>query len=223
MRWVVYDPPYLTNHFTKVKGMAEKRSVCAECGLAGWNWKCAECGCESGIRQGSPGYGPAVNDRAARMKMKEAAEGSPSMDTGQPSTSSPATGSADQTAAGSTLTPPVGSGRDTLSTAIRHLAGGDAAVFTGSEPAASLGRFFVVLGWIVVGLSVIGGIALMAITEPISRYDEHHPYVLEGVVVMATGSIQGFVLVMIGSFVQATLEFQSLVGGFFKRLKTLSL
>ena len=72
-------------------------------------------------------------------------------------------------------------------------------------------------------MSVIGGIALMAITEPISRYDEHHPYVIEGAVVLATGAIQGFVLVMIGSFVQATLEFQSLVGGFFKRLKTLSL
>jgi hypothetical protein len=222
MRWVVCDPPYLTNHFTKVKGMAEKRSVCAECGLAGWNWKCAECGCESGIRQGSPGYGPAVNDRAARMKMKEAAEGSPSMDTGQPSTSSPATGSADQTAAGSTSTPPADSGRDTLSTAIRHLAGGDAAVFTGSEPAASLGRFFVVLGWIVVGLSVIGGIVLISTTES-TGYGNEHPNVLLGVAVMASGSIQGFVLVMIGSFVQATLEFQSLVGGFFKRLKTLSL
>ena len=204
--------------------MAVKRSICAECGLEGWNWKCHECGCLSGIRQGSPAYGPAVNARAA--KMKGAAEGSPSMDTGQPSTSSPATGSADQTAAGSTPTPPADSGRDTLSTAIRHLAGGDAAVFTGSEPAASLGRFFVVLGWIVVGLSVIGGIALMAITEPdpLSWSDEeHHPYVLEGVVVLATGSIQGFVLVMIGSFVQTTIEFQSLVGGFFKRFKTLSL
>jgi len=222
MRWGVYDPPHLTNHFTKVTGMAEKRSVCAECGLTGWNWKCAECGCESGIRQGSPGYGPAVNDRAARMKMKEAAEGSPSMDTGQPSTSSPATGSADQTAAGSTSTPPADSGRDRLSTAIRHFAGGDAAVFTGSEPAASLGRFFVVLGWIVVGLSVIGGIVLISTTES-TGYGNEHPNVLLGLVVMASGSIQGFVLVMIGSFVQATLEFQSLVGGFFKRLKTLSL
>ena len=72
-------------------------------------------------------------------------------------------------------------------------------------------------------MSVIGGIALMAITEPISRYDEHHPYVIEGAVVLATGAIQGFVLVMIGSFVQATLEFQSLVGGFFKRLTTMFL
>jgi len=70
LRWVVCDPPHLTDHFIKVTGMAEKQSVCAECGLAGWNWKCAECGCESGIRQGSPGYGPAVNDRAARMKMQ---------------------------------------------------------------------------------------------------------------------------------------------------------
>ena len=203
--------------------MAEKRSVCAECGLAGWTWKCAECGSESGIRQGSPGYGPAVNDRAARMKIKEAAEGSPSMDTGQPSTSSPATGSADQTAAGSTPTPPADSGRDTFSTVLSHLRGRGAADFTGSARAASLGGFFVGLGWFVVVVSVIGGIALMAITEPISRYDEHHPYVIEGAVVLVGGSIQGFVLVMIGSFVQATLEFQSLVGGFLKRLKTLSL
>lgn len=50
--------------------MAVKRSICAECGLDGWNWKCHECGCLSGIRQGSPAYGPAVNARAARMKMK---------------------------------------------------------------------------------------------------------------------------------------------------------
>ena len=252
MRWVVYDPPHLTVHIIKVAGMAKKPAICAECGLEGWNWKCAECGCESGIRQGSPGYGPAVNARAARMK--GAAEGSPSMDTGQPSTSSPASESADQPAAGSTPTPPADSGSDpstsspasesadqpaagstptppadsgsdTLSTALSHLSGGEAAVFTGSARAASLGSFFVSLGWFLVVLSVIGGIAAMAITEPdpLSRYDDHHPYVLVGVVVLVSGSIQGFVIVMIGSFVQATLEFQSLVGGFFKRLKTLSL
>ncbi len=221
MRWVVYDPPHLTDHLTKVTAMAKKLALCAECGLEGWNWRCAECGCESGIRQGSPGYGPAVNARAARMK--GAAEGSPSMDTGQPSTSSPAGESADQPAAGSTPTPPADSGSDTLSTALSHLSSGEAAVFTGSARAASLGSFFVTLGWLVVVVSVIGGIALMAITEPISRYDEHHPYVIEGAVVLATGAIQGFVLVMIGSFVQATLEFQSLVGGFFKRLTTMFL
>ena len=145
------------------------------------------------------------------------------MHTGRPPTSSPASGSADQPAAASTPTPPADSDPDTLSKAIRHLQGAGAADFTGSARAASLGRFFVGLGWFVVVVSVIGGIALMAITEPISRYDEHHPYVIEGAVVLVAGSIQGFVLVMIGSFVQATLEFQSLVGGFFKRLKTLSL
>ena len=222
-RWVVYDPLHLTDHIIKVAGMAKKPAICAECGLEGWNWRCAECGCESGIRQGSPGYGPAVNARAARMK--GAAEGSPSMDTGQPSTSSPASESADQPAAGSTPTPPADSGSDTLSTALSHLSGGEAAVFTGSARAASLGSFFVSLGWFLVVLSVIGGIAAMAITEPdpLSRYDDHRPYVLVGVVVLVSGSIQGFVIVMIGSFVQATLEFQSLVGGFFKRLKTLSL
>ena len=62
----------------------------------------------------------------------------------------------------------------------------------------------------------------MAITES-TGYRNEHPYVVEGVIVLVAGSIQGFVIVMIGSFVQATLEFQSLVGGFFKRLKTLSL
>jgi len=79
-----------------------------------------------------------------------------------------------------------------------------------------------VLGWLVVALSVIGGIVLMATTES-TGYRNEHPYVVEGVTVLVGGSIQGFVLVMIGSFVQATLEFQSLIGGFFKRLKTLSL
>ena len=221
MRRVVYDPPYLTDHLTKITGMAKKPAICAECGLGGWNWKCAECGCESGIPQGSPGYSPAVTARVARMR--GAGKRSLSMHTGQPPTSSPASGSADQPAAASTPTPPADSAPDTLSKAIRHLQGAGAADFTGSARAASLGGFFVVLGWIVVGLSVIGGIALMAITEPISRYDDHHPYVIEGVVVLATGAIQGFVLVMIGSFVQATLEFQSLVGGFFKRLTTMFL
>ncbi len=128
MRWVVYDPLHLTDHIIKVAGMTKKPAICAECGLEGWNWRCAECGCESGIRQGSPGYGPAVNARAARMK--GAAEGSPSMDTGQPSTSSPASESADQPAAGSTPTPPADSGSDPLSTALSHLSGGEAAVFT---------------------------------------------------------------------------------------------
>ena len=221
MRRVVSDPPYLTNHLTKITGMAKKPAICAECGLGGWNWKCVECGCESGIRQGSPGYNPAVNARVARMR--GAGEGSLSMHTGQPPTSSPASGSADQPAAASTPTPPADSDPDTLSKAIRHLQGAGAADFTGSARAASLGGFFVGLGWFVVVVSVIGGIALMAITEPISRYDEHHPYVIEGAVVLATGAIQGFVLVMIGSFVQATLEFQSLVGGFFKRLTTMFL
>jgi len=227
MRWVVYDPLHLTDHIIKVAGMAKKPAICAECGLETStrtaDGRCPECGGKSVIRQGSPGYGPAVNARAARMK--GAAEGSPSMDTGQPSTSSPASESADQPAAGSTPTPPADSGSDTLSTALSHLSGGEAAVFTGSARAASLGSFFVSLGWFLVVLSVIGGIAAMAITEPdpLSRYDDHHPYVLVGVVVLVSGSIQGFVIVMIGSFVQATLEFQSLVGGFFKRLKTLSL
>ena len=221
MRRVVYDPPYLTDHLTKITGMAKKPAICAECGLGGWNWKCGECGCESGIRQGSPGYNPAVNARVARMR--GAGEGSLSMHTGQPPTSSPASGSADQPAAASTPTPPADSDPDTLSKAIRHLQGAGAADFTGSARAASLGGFFVGLGWFVVVVSVIGGIALMVITEPISRYDEHHPYVIEGAVVLATGAIQGFVLVMIGSFVQATLEFQSLVGGFFKRLTTMFL
>jgi hypothetical protein len=79
-----------------------------------------------------------------------------------------------------------------------------------------------VLGWVVVVLSVFGGIAVMAITES-TGYRNEHPYVVEGAIVLVGGSIQGLVLVMISSFVQATLEFQSLVGGFFKRLKTLSL
>ena len=105
---------------------------------------------------------------------------------------------------------------------VRRLQSGGGAVFTGSARAASLGSFFVVLGWLVVALSVIGGIVLMATTES-TGYRNEHPYVVEGVTVLVGGSIQGFVLVMIGSFVQATLEFQSLIGGFFKRLKTLSL
>ena len=54
-------------------------------------------------------------------------------------------------------------------------------------------------------------------------YRNEHPYVVEGASVLVGGSIQGLLLVMVSSFVQATLEFQSLVGGFFKRLKTLSL
>ena len=141
------------------------------------------------------------------------------MDTGQFSTSSPASGSADQPAAGSTPTPPADSGSDTFSTVLSHLRGRGDADFTGSTLAASLGNFFVVLGWVVVAASLIGGIALMAATD---NRDEH-PYVGAGAIVLASGSIQGFVLVMIGSFVQATLEFQSLVGGFLKRLKTLSL
>jgi hypothetical protein len=222
MRWVVYDPQYLTDHPVKFTGMANNQVVCAECGLEGWDDECAECGGGPGVQSGSPEFVTAVMKRAARKKLERDGEEGLSMHTGQHSTSSPTGRSANRPDAGSTLTPPVGSDRDTLSTVIRHLAGGDAAVFTGSEPAASLGRFFVVLGWIVVGLSVIGGIALMATTES-TGYGNEHPNVLLGVAVMASGSIQGFVLVMIGSFVQATLEFQSLVGGFFKRLKTLPL
>ena len=221
MRWVVYDPLHLTDHIIKVAAMTQSRVICAECGLAGWDGKCVECGCGSGLHPGFTGYGAAVKKRSE--KMQEATKGSLSMHTGQPPTSSPASGSADQPAAASTPTPPADSDPDTLSKAIRHLQGAEAADFTGSARAASLGGFFVGLGWFVVVVSVIGGIALMAITEPISRYDEHHPYVIEGAVVLATGAIQGFVLVMIGSFVQATLEFQSLVGGFFKRLTTMFL
>ena len=202
--------------------MAKKQVVCAECGLDGWDDECAECGGGPGVQSGSPEFVTAVMKRAARKNLERAGKEGLSVHTGQHSTSSPTGRSANRPDAGSTLTPPVGSGRDTLSTAIRHLAGGDAAVFTGSEPAARLGRFFVVLGWIVVGLSVIGGIVLISTTES-TGYGNEHPNVLLGVVVMASGSIQGFVLVMIGSFVQATLEFQSLVGGFFKRLKTLPL
>lgn len=217
MRWGVYDPPIRQITSLRVTGMDNNWVICAECGLDGWDDKCAECGGGPGLQLGSPGYDDAVIRRAARSKA--APEGSLG---GRPGIPSPATGSADQTAAGSTSTPPADSGRDRLSTAIRHFAGGDAAVFTGSKPAASLGRFFVVLGWIVVGLSVIGGIVLISTTES-TGYGNEHPNVLLGLVVMASGSIQGFVLVMIGSFVQATLEFQSLVGGFFRRLKTLSL
>jgi len=54
-------------------------------------------------------------------------------------------------------------------------------------------------------------------------YHNEHPYVVEGASALLGGSIQGLLLVMISSFVQATLELQSLVGGFFKRLKTLVL
>jgi hypothetical protein len=202
--------------------MANKQVVCAECGLDGWDDECAECGGGPGVQTGSPEFVTAVMKRAARKNLERAGEEGLSMHTDQHSTSSPTGRSANRPDAGSTLTPPVGSDRDTLSTVIRHLAGGGTAVFTGSEPAASLGRFFVMLGWVVVVLSVIGGIALMATTES-TGYGNENPNVLLGVAVMASGSIQGFVLVMIGSFVQATLEFQSLVGGFFKRLKTLSL
>ena len=219
-RRVVSAPPYLTDHLTKITGMAKKPAICAECGLGGWNWKCVECGCESGIRQGSPGYNPAANARIARMR--GAGEGSLSMHTGQPPTSSPASRSADQPAAASTPTPPADSDPDTLSKAIRHLQGAGAADFTGSARAASLGGFFVGLGWFVVVVSVIGGIALMATTES-TGYRNEHPNVLAGVIVLVSGSIEGFVLVMLGSFVQATLEFQSLVGGFFKRLTTMFL
>ena len=105
---------------------------------------------------------------------------------------------------------------------VRRLQSGGGAVFTGTTLAASLSKFFLVLGWVVVVLSVIGGIAVMAITES-TGYRNEHPYAVEGVILLVSGSTQGFVLVMISSFVQATLEFQSLVGGFFKRLKTLSL
>jgi hypothetical protein len=215
MRWVVYDPPIRQITSLRVTGMDNNWVICAECGLDGWDDKCAECGGGPGLQLGSPGYDDAVKKRAARSKA--APEGSLG---GRPGIPSPASGSADRPA--STSTPPADSGNDTLNTAIHHLQSGGVAVFTGTTLAASLSKFFLVLGWVVVVLSVIGGIAVMAITES-TGYRNEHPYVLEGVVVLATGSIQGFVLVMIGSFVQATLEFQSLVGGFFKRLKTLSL
>ncbi len=212
--------------------MDKNQVICAECGLDGWDDKCAECGGGPGLQLGLPGYDDAVEKRVARMqlaseerykeamkkraaRMKGAAPRSPSMDTGQPSTSSPAM----DTGQPSTSSPAMGSGRDTLSTVLSHLRGRGDADFTGSTLAASLGNFFVVLGWVVVAASLIGGIALMAATD---NRDEH-PYVGAGAIILASGSIQGFVLVMIGSFVQATLEFQSLVGGFFKRFKTLSL
>ena len=187
------DREHLVDCLTNVGDMANTRAICADCGLEGWDGMCAECGCDSSLHPGSTAYGVTVKERAARMM-----------------------------AAGSTPASPADLGRDPLSTAIRHFAGGGAAVFTGSTRAASLGRFFVSLGWFLVVLSVIGGIALMATTES-TGYRNEHPNVLAGVIVLVSGSIQGFVLVMIGSFVQATLEFQSLVGGFFKRLKTLSL
>ena len=203
--------------------MAKKQVVCAECGLDGWDDECAECGGGPGVQSGSPEFVTAVMNRAARKNLERAGKEGLSVHTGQHSTSSPTGRSANRPDAGSTLTPPAGSDPDRLSTALSHLKGGGTAVFTGTTLAASLSKFFLVLGWVVVVSSVIGGITLMAITEPISRYDEHHPYVLAGVIVLVSGSIQGFVLVMLGSFVQATLEFQSLVGGFFTRLKTLSL
>ena len=132
MRWVVYDPQYLTDHPVKFTGMANNQVVCAECGLGGWDDKCAECGGGPGVQSGSPEFVTAVMKRAARKNRERAREEGLSMHTGQHSTSSPTGRSANRPDAGSTLTPPVGSDRDTLSTVIRHLAGGGAAVFTGS-------------------------------------------------------------------------------------------
>ena len=222
MRWVVYDPQCLTNHPTKFTGMTRKKVVCAECGLGGWDDECAECGGGPGVQSGTPEFVTAVMKRAARKNLEGAGEGGLNMHTGQHSTSSPTGGSADRPAAGSISTPPADSGNDTLNTAIHHLQSGGVAVFTGTTLAANLSKVFLVLGWVVVVLSVIGGIAVMAITES-TGYRNEHPYAVEGVILLVSGSTQGFVLVMISSFVQATLEFQSLVGGFFKRLKTLSL
>ena len=153
--------------------MDKNQVICAECGLDGWDDKCAECGGGPGLQLGLPGYDDAVEKRVARRqlaaeerykeamkrraaRMKGATEGSPSMDTGQFSTSSPASGSADQPAAGSTPTPPADSGSDTFSTVLSHLRGRGDADFTGSTLAASLGNFFVVLGWVVVAASLIG-------------------------------------------------------------------
>ena len=202
--------------------MANKQVVCAECGLDGWDDECAECGGGPGVQSGSPEFVTAVMKRAARKNLERAGEEGLSMHTGQHSTSSPTGRSANRPDAGSTLTPPAESDPDRLSTALSHLKGGLTAVFTGTTLALKLSKFFLVLGWVVVVSSVIGGIAVMGTTES-TGYRNEHPYVVEGAIVLVGGSIQGLVLVMISSFVQATLEFQSLVGGFFKRLKTLSL
>jgi hypothetical protein len=202
--------------------MAKKQVVCAECGLDGWDDECAECGGGPGVQSGSPEFVTAVMKRAARKNLERAGKEGLSVHTGQHSTSSPTGRSANRPDAGSTLTPPAGSDPDRLSTALSHLKGGGTAVFTGTTLALNLSKFFLVLGWVVVVSSVIGGIAVMATTES-TGYRNEHPYVVEGAIVLVGGSIQGLVLVMISSFVQATLEFQSLVGGFFKRLKTLRL
>ena len=171
--------------------------ICAECGLDGWDDKCSECGGSSGLHPGTAKYAQVL---ALRRMARSATSGSaPRSNRAEASLRSPSE-----------------------IDVVRRLQSGGGAVFTGTTLAASLSKFFLVLGWVVVVLSVFGGIAVMAITES-TGYRNEHPYVVQGVTMLVVGSIQGLVLVMISSFVQATLEFQSLVGWELKRLKTLSL
>ena len=103
---------------------------------------------------------------------------------------------------------------------IRHLQGAGTADYSGSKMAMRLGKGFQVLGWVIAVGSVIAGFIVMAQTESTGWRNEH-PYVTEGVIILISGWIQGLALVMVGSYVQARLEFESQVGGLLKRFKTM--
>ena len=179
-----------------VGDMADSRVICAECGLDSWDGKCRNCGGGSGLHPGSSRYEDVLAKRSEDVLAKK---------------------SEDVLAKGNQMPDPDSGG---LNAALRHFQGARGRIYPGSSRAIGIARISQVLGWLVVAAGLIVGVVVMAQTESTGRYNEH-PYVVEGAIILICGLIQGLMLVMVGAYLQARLEFDRHVGGLLDRFKTM--